>query len=265
MDLLVEVMKGHPHDQDLRRRGAGSGSSEGGGGEASTMAAQARPRALRRGVRPEFRARHRHHVRDPARGAPHPQRGDELARAAGVPHRGVAFQGPCRRRSRPRDAPEVERALRPALLRAPRPQAPRRRPGEPLVPLPMGLPRIEYRGVRLAPGRPRRALRHRVWTSSRARRLASSGPRARGRPPSSISRCVSWIRLGGGGPSPGRVSLRDVLQPDIFSRVALVPQEAFLFSQTVSENIAYGRPGRAAEARSRRRRSAPGSTTRSSR
>jgi ATP-binding cassette subfamily B protein len=53
-------------------------------------------------------------------------------------------------------------------------------------------------------------------------------------------------------PTEGRVvvdghDLRDVSAHSLRSQMGIVPQEAFLFSGTVAENIAFGRPGAAAE------------------
>lgn len=41
----------------------------------------------------------------------------------------------------------------------------------------------------------------------------------------------------------GGVDIRDVLQQDVRSRIAYVPQEPLLFHRTIAENISYGRPG----------------------
>lgn len=38
------------------------------------------------------------------------------------------------------------------------------------------------------------------------------------------------------------IDLRDIPRADLRSRIAIVPQEAFLFSGTIAENLAYGRP-----------------------
>jgi ATP-binding cassette subfamily B protein len=53
-------------------------------------------------------------------------------------------------------------------------------------------------------------------------------------------------------PTSGRVivdghDLRDVASTSLRSQMGIVPQEAFLFSGTVGENIAFGRPGATAE------------------
>ncbi len=53
-------------------------------------------------------------------------------------------------------------------------------------------------------------------------------------------------------PTSGRVlidgyDLRDVAASSLRSQMGIVPQEAFLFSGTVGENIAFGRPGASAE------------------
>jgi ATP-binding cassette subfamily B protein len=53
-------------------------------------------------------------------------------------------------------------------------------------------------------------------------------------------------------PRDGRVTidghdLRDVTQESIRSQLGIVPQEGFLFSGTVAENIAFGRPGASRE------------------
>jgi ATP-binding cassette subfamily B protein len=53
-------------------------------------------------------------------------------------------------------------------------------------------------------------------------------------------------------PTEGRVlvdghDLRDVTELSLRSQLGIVPQEAFLFSGTVEENIAFGRPGAARE------------------
>ncbi len=53
-------------------------------------------------------------------------------------------------------------------------------------------------------------------------------------------------------PTSGRVlvdghDLRDVASRSLRSQMGIVPQEAFLFSGTVGENIAFGRPGASAE------------------
>jgi ABC-type multidrug transport system fused ATPase/permease subunit len=53
-------------------------------------------------------------------------------------------------------------------------------------------------------------------------------------------------------PTSGRVlvdghDLRDVSSSSLRSQMGIVPQEAFLFSGTVGENIAFGRPGASAE------------------
>ena len=71
-------------------------------------------------------------------------------------------------------------------------------------------------------------------------------------------------------PTSGRVlvdghDLREVSSDSLRSQMGIVPQEAFLFSGTIGENIAFGRPD-ADESRSARprRRSAPRSSSQSS-
>ena len=41
--------------------------------------------------------------------------------------------------------------------------------------------------------------------------------------------------------------LRDVAAGSLRARMGIVPQEGFLFSGTIGENIAFGRPGATAE------------------
>jgi ABC-type multidrug transport system fused ATPase/permease subunit len=53
-------------------------------------------------------------------------------------------------------------------------------------------------------------------------------------------------------PTAGRITidghdLRDVTQPSLRRQLGIVPQEGFLFAGTVTENIAFGRPGAAPE------------------
>ena len=69
-------------------------------------------------------------------------------------------------------------------------------------------------------------------------------------------------------PQRGRVlvdghDLRDLSSTCLRSQLGIVPQEGFLFSGTVRENIAFGRPGRVATRRSRRppTRSAPATSS----
>ena len=69
-------------------------------------------------------------------------------------------------------------------------------------------------------------------------------------------------------PTAGRVlidghDLRDVTAASLRSQMGIVPQEAFLFSGTIGENIAFGRPDASAEevARGGAARSAPTSSS----
>ena len=71
-------------------------------------------------------------------------------------------------------------------------------------------------------------------------------------------------------PTDGRITidgidLRDVTQASLRRQLGIVPQEGFLFAGTVHDNIAFGRPGRDARARSSRRRRRSARTTSSSR
>ena len=95
-------------------------------------------------------------------------------------------------------------------------------------------------GVRLPAG-PDRAARARPAHPGRARRWRWSAPPARASPPSrswspgSTTRSSGAVRLDG-------VDLRELSDDDLRRGVVMVTQENFLFSGTIAENIAFGRP-----------------------
>ena len=139
-------------------------------------------------------------------------------------------------------------------------------------------PRRRARRDRAAARARRDQLRRRVVPLRRRRRAARCATSTSSVPP---GQTVALVGATGAGkstfaklvarfydPTDGRVlvdghDLRDVTQRSLRSQLGIVPQEGFLFSGTIRENIAFGRPGRDATRRSRPRR-APSAPTSSS-
>ena len=101
--------------------------------------------------------------------------------------------------------------------------------------------RARRRLVRLRRGRRAGAGRRRRCTSRPARPSRSSAPTGAGK--STLAKLVARFY----DPTAGRVlvdghDLRDVTAHSLRSQMGIVPQEAFLFSGTIGENIAFGRP-----------------------
>src|SRR3954451_9792989 len=95
-------------------------------------------------------------------------------------------------------------------------------------------------------GRPKLALDHVTMTIPPGQTVALVGATGAGK--STFAKLVARFY----DPSDGRVlvdghDLRTVRAESLRSQMGIVPQEAFLFSGTVGENIAFGRPGATAE------------------
>ena len=96
------------------------------------------------------------------------------------------------------------------------------------------------------------AARHRPRRARRARRWPWSGRPAPASRPSPSSWPASMTRPRASISVDGH-DLRSVTAQSLRSQMGMVPQEGFLFSGTVRENIAFGRPGATDERGPRRR------------
>ena len=117
----------------------------------------------------------------------------------------------------------------------------RDRPGALELPRLRGRDRVRARHVRLRAGRGARAARHRPARAGRARRSRSSARPARASRPSRSSPRASTTRRRGAILVDGH-DLRDVQARSLRAQMGIVPQEAFLFSGTIRDNLAFGRP-----------------------
>ena len=156
---------------------------------------------------------------------PLPDHADGALPLAGVPGR----TGAARRRRR--DPPVRGARLGPELREA-----------EAAEPLPAGPGAVRLEGVSFAYAPGGRGCSTGSTSTCRAgARSRSSAPRDRGRPPSPSSSPASTTS------APGACgwtasTCADLRLNDLRRAVGVVPQNPFLFSTTVRENIAYGRP-----------------------
>jgi ATP-binding cassette, subfamily B, multidrug efflux pump len=119
-----------------------------------------------------------------------------------------------------------------------------------VVPAPTGStgeqPLIVFEGVDFAyNGRPTlRGINFRGW---KGELVAITGPSGAGK--STIGHLISRLyEVSAGRVMLDGIDVRDVALQELRRRVAVVPQEAFLFSASVAENLAYGRPDALPEA-----------------
>ncbi|MFN3429601.1 MAG: ABC transporter ATP-binding protein, partial [Candidatus Sericytochromatia bacterium] len=108
-------------------------------------------------------------------------------------------------------------------------------------PLPNARGRIEYRDVAFAyvPGRP--VLRGVSFVAEPGQTIAIVGPTGAGK--TSIGNLLPrFYDVEGGSVLVDGTDVRELSREALRSRIAVVAQEPFLFSGTVAENLAYGRP-----------------------
>jgi ATP-binding cassette subfamily B protein/subfamily B ATP-binding cassette protein MsbA len=108
-------------------------------------------------------------------------------------------------------------------------------------PLGEGRGRVEYRDVDFAYVAGRPVLRGVSFVAEPGQTVAIVGPTGAGK--TSIGNLLPrFYDVEGGSVLVDGVDVRDVPREALRSRIAVVAQEPFLFSGTVAENLAYGRP-----------------------
>ncbi|HEY9720900.1 MAG TPA: ABC transporter ATP-binding protein, partial [Oscillatoriaceae cyanobacterium] len=107
--------------------------------------------------------------------------------------------------------------------------------------LPARCGRIEYRDVHFAyvPGRP--VLEGVSFVAEPGQTIAIVGPTGAGKT-SIVNLLPRFYDIQKGAVLLDGVDVRDVPRAELRSQIAVVAQEPFLFSGTVAENLAYGRP-----------------------
>lgn len=106
-----------------------------------------------------------------------------------------------------------------------------------------GAPCITFEGVnfRYRPGLPE-VLHDLNLTIRPGQTVALVGPTGAGK--SSIANLIArFYEIEKGAVRVDGVDVRDVTQASLHRQIGLVPQDAFLFSETIADNIRFGRPG----------------------